>query len=90
MLITVFACSKDYDAEVCSELAFKKFHGQPNASNEYDKNCSNITHKYTPEICQKALNSLINQGSKQLIIKKYGEPALKCFTEKDFRLFMKK
>ncbi len=89
ILISFLGCNKEYNIDSCHELAFKKYHGQPNASNEYDKNCKNLKLHYTPKLCQKALGDLINNGKEDYLKKKYGKEIIKCFTKKDLNLFLK-
>lgn len=85
--ILLNSCS---EGPVCDELGPKTFRGHPQSSYEYKENCLETKHKYTPELCQLALNDLIMSGDKKIIEKKYGEGILPCFTQNDFKVFLKK
>lgn len=89
-LFTFLSCSKNYDAEVCDDLAMKKYRGQPFESNEYDKNCmGKIQHKITTQMCQSALESLITEGKEEILKQKFGPKIMSCFTGDDLKKYLK-
>ena len=67
----------------------KSYKGIPQASADFAKHCQKYKIKSTHELCQQALNDLINATSLNIIKKKYGDAIIGCFTENDLSKFAK-
>lgn len=92
LMITVFSvisCTK-YNEDKCQELAFKAYHGQPNASNQLKNNCQNYKIKITPNDCQKAFVAMADGMIEGNLKQKFGNKILACFTKKDKKLLLRK
>ena len=86
-LVLLQSC-KEYDGEACADLYVKAYRGHPRSANEYEKEC--VSRKLTPKFnCQTALEELIMGRDDVYLKAKYGSHVMKCFTEKDLRLFLK-
>lgn len=83
------ACQK-IDADYCDDLAFKTFKGHPPSAHKYKKNCLKIKHKYTKELCQKALKDLVVVGNENKMRKNYGQKIMMCFSQNDLKRFLRK
>jgi hypothetical protein len=88
-ILAATSCKKDYNAQVCEELLFKKFKGFPNAANEFSKNCQDVPIKFNQKICQKALKGLVLDGNINRLKRIHGEKVENCFTQNDLLNFKK-
>ncbi len=68
----------------------KKYQGRPKESHEYDNNCKGkVEHPITKEVCQRALEHLIVNGSEPKLKKAFGDKIMGCLTKDDLKRFLK-
>ena len=89
LVLLIISCEKQYSQNDCELLSMKSYKGIPQASADFAKHCQKYKIKYTHELCQQALNDLINATSLNIIKKKYGDAIIGCFTENDLSKFAK-
>lgn len=84
--LLLYSCNRSYDEEICADLYVKAYRGHPRSAHEYETEC--VPKKLIPKFnCQQALEQLI-LGKDVIYLKaKYGPHVMKCFTEKDLKLF---
>jgi hypothetical protein len=93
-LLTLFplllaGCNTKYDAHTCNVLSMKRYKGVPTSKKEFEENCKNFEIKYTAEVCQSALESLIRTGNLEGVKRGFGNPIENCFSESDLKRFAK-
>lgn len=87
LLLFITACQKEYNTEICDELAQMSYKGYPNQSREFKDNCKDIPLNYPPQKCHEALQGLM-LGKKMAELKEvFGEKIDGCFTESDLKRF---
>ena len=75
----------------CEDLAMKYFRGLPKPSAQYVKYCKSqeVSLKYSPANCQKALGTLMLSGSEKKVKEIFGKRAMGCFNQGDLERFLK-
>lgn len=89
-LIGIFAtsCVKKPDQAECEELSMKVFKGVPSSINDFKEYCQDYKVKYTGNLCQKALASLIMGSDEKKLKEKFGNKIMNCFTQNDLDNFL--
>ena len=82
-------CNPMNNTPNCESLSMKKFKGIPNSSYEFDQSCQGVKIKYTTDLCQLALNDLVQHNDLNMVKKKFGDPVEECFTGDDLKRFNK-
>lgn len=89
ILAATAGCTPTYDSDSCNMLSMNAYKGIPNSQNLLRDHCQDIEIKYTSEVCQRALVSLMVTNSLADTKRKFGDPVEHCFTGDDLKRFAK-
>lgn len=87
LALLLTSCQKEYNTEICDELAQQTFKGYPNQSREFADNCQGIKINYPPQRCQEALQGLMLGKSIKELQEVFGPKVEGCFTKSDLEKF---
>lgn len=85
--LLLIACNPQYNAKTCNVLSMKMYKGVPTSKKQFEENCKDFEIKYTPEVCQSALENLMRRGSLEETKEKFGDPIEHCFSQSDLKRF---